>query len=51
MYFILAGVLADALRVVFERTFEEHPFVATFVTLGLLGTAAFLAELYLSPAG
>jgi hypothetical protein len=46
MDFLLENVLANVLLGVFVWAFEEHP----FVTLCLLGVAAFLLKLYLSPA-
>jgi hypothetical protein len=46
MDFFLGNVLANVLLNGFEWAFKEHP----FVTLCLLGMAAFLLKLYLSPA-
>jgi hypothetical protein len=50
MDFFLYNVLANVLLNGFEWAFKERPFVTLVVTLGLLGMAAFLMKLYVSPA-
>jgi len=50
MDFFLEYVLANVLLNGFAWAFEKRPFLTLAVTWCLLGMAAFLMKLYLSPA-